>query len=119
MGQPVVQWQILTPAPDALAAFYGALFGWDIKANNQLGYRMVDTASGRGIPGGIWPAPPSAPTFVQLFVAVDDVQAIAARTTELGGAVLIPPQHLPDGDEVAILRDPQGLTFGVMKSVRE
>ena len=38
---------------------------------------------------------------MQLFVAVGDVQAIVARTTELGGAVLIPPQHLPDGDEVA------------------
>ncbi len=119
MGQPVVQWQIVTPAPDALAAFYAALFGWDIKTNNQLGYRMVDTASGQGIPGGIWPAPPEAASFVQLFVAVDDMAATVARTQELGGAVLIPPQRLPDGDELAILRDPQGLTFGVMRSGRQ
>ncbi len=119
MGQPVIQWQIVTPAPDALARFYGALFGWDIKANNQLGYQMVDTASERGIPGGIWPAPEAAPTFVQLFVEVDNVAATVARTVELGGAVLIPPQLLPDGDEMAILRDPQGLTFGVMASTRD
>jgi predicted enzyme related to lactoylglutathione lyase len=116
MGQPVIQWQIVTPEPDAVAEFYGALFSWDIKANNQLGYRMVDTESDRGIPGGIWPAPPTAPTFVQLFVEVDDVVATIARTAELGGTVLIPLQRLPDGDEMAILRDPQGLTFGVMTS---
>ena len=113
MGQPVVQWQIVTPAPDAVAAFYGALFGWEIKANNQLGYRMVDTASDQGIPGGIWPAPPPAPTFVQLFVEVGDVSATVTRTLELGGSVLIPPQRLPDGDTMAIVRDLQGLTFGV------
>ncbi len=119
MGQPVVQWQIVTPAPDALASFYGALFGWDIKANNQLGYRMVDTASERGIPGGIWPAPPGVSTFVQLFVEVDNLAATVARTVELGGAVLIPPQRLPDGDEMAILRDPEGQTFGVMVSTKD
>ncbi len=109
MGQPVVQWQIVSPAPDAAAAFYTALFGWDVKPNNQLGYRMVDTGSDKGIPGGIWPAPPAAPTFVQLFIEVEDMAATVARTTELGGSVL-------DGDTMAILRDPQGLTFGVMGS---
>lgn len=116
MGQPVVQWQILSPAPEATAAFYTALFGWDVKANNQLGYRMVDTGSDKGIPGGIWPAPPAAPTFVQLFIEVEDMAATVARTTELGGSVLIPSQHLPDGDTMAVLRDPQGLTFGVIGS---
>ncbi len=90
---------------------------WEIKANNQLGYRMVDTVSDQGIPGGIWPAPPAAPTFVQLFVEVGDVSATVERTLELGGSVLIPPQRLPDGDTMAILRDPQGLTFGVTAPV--
>lgn len=113
MGQPVVQWQIVTPVPDAVAEFYGALFDWDIRANNQLGYRMVDPGNEKGIPGGIWPAPPAAPTFVQLFIQVEDVAAVIDRTLALGGTVLIPPQRLPDGDEMAILRDPQGLSFGV------
>ena len=36
---------------------YAKLFDWEVKTNNALNYRMVDTGSG-GINGGIWPAPP-------------------------------------------------------------
>jgi predicted enzyme related to lactoylglutathione lyase len=50
-----MQWQIVTRNPDRLAEFYGRLFGWELNANNPLGYRMVDTGSERGIHGGIWP----------------------------------------------------------------
>jgi hypothetical protein len=116
MGRPVVQWQIITRNPDRLADFYGKLFGWEIHANNALNYRMVDTGSEKGIDGGIWPAPPEAPGFVQLFVEVEDVAASVAQVTALGGSVLIPPSPLPDGDELAIVRDPEGISFGVYRA---
>ena len=29
--------------------------------------------------------------------------------------VLIPPQKLPDGDEMALILDPEGLSVGLMK----
>ena len=118
MGHPVVQWQIVTPMPESVAQFYGSLFGWDVRANNQLGYRMIDPGNEKGIPGGIWPAPPTAPTFVQLIIEVDDLAVVVERTVALGGTVLIPPQQLPDGDEMAVLRDPQGLSFGVTAGPR-
>jgi transcriptional regulator with XRE-family HTH domain len=38
-----------------------------------------------------------------------------AQAQELGGQVIVPPQVLPDGDEMAILVDPDGVPFGVMK----
>ncbi len=116
MGHPVRQFQIVTPHPDAVAAFYGALFGWTITRNDALGYRVVDTASEEGISGGIWPAPPEAPTFAQLFIEVENVAAAVARATELGATVLIEPQQLPDGDEMALLHDPQGMSFGIYRS---
>ena len=68
-----------------------------------------------GVPGGIWPLPPDAPAMVQLFVGVPDVAAAVAQAQELGGQVIVPPQVLPDGDEMAILVDPDGVPFGVMK----
>jgi hypothetical protein len=113
MGSPVVQWQMLSNRPDELAAFYATLFGWTVNADNALGCRMVDTGSPKGIPGGIWPAPPEAHAFTQIFVAVDDVPASVARAQALGATVIVPPQKLPDGDELAILLDPQGISFGV------
>ena len=62
-----------------------------------------------------WPAPPEGHSFVQLFVDVDDVGKTIEKTRELGGSVIIPAQKLPDGDEMAILLDPEGVSFGVVK----
>jgi len=73
MGNPVVQFQMLSKSPDATAQLYCALFGWTVNADNPLGYREIHTGTERGIQGGIWPAPPQAPNFVQLFIAVDDL----------------------------------------------
>jgi predicted enzyme related to lactoylglutathione lyase len=119
MGQPVTAWQIVTSQPDKLEQFYTTLFGWEVNANNALGYRMIDSGSERGINGGIWPAPPNVNGFVQLFVEVDDVSNAANRAVELGANILVPPQKLPDGDEMAVLQDPAGIAFGLKRAVAD
>ena len=116
MGQPVMQWQILARDPDKLTAFYGKLFGWRVNADNAMGYRMVDTGSDRGIKGGVWPIGDEGQPLVQLFVEVDDVPTSAAQAEQLGGQIIIPPQVLPDGDEMAIVMDTEGLSFGLVKT---
>ena len=113
MGDPVTNWQIISKNPDRSSQFYTKLFGWKVRTDNALGYRMIDTNSKDGIPGGIWPAPPQAHAFVQLLIQVDDVAARVKEATSLGATVIIPPQKLPDGDEMAILNDPEGIPFGV------
>ncbi|MBZ5597607.1 MAG: VOC family protein [Acidobacteriia bacterium] len=114
MGNPVIQFQILTRDPDQHAAFYAKVFGWKINSNNPLGYRMAETGSSRGISGGFWPAPPEASAFVQLFTEIGDMTETISKVTQNGGTVLIPPQTLPAGEQMAILRDPMGVTFGVV-----
>lgn len=114
MGNPVIQWQLVTKNPDSSAKFYGALFDWEMNRNNLLGYQTVDTGSEVGISGGIWPAPPTATPFVQIFMQVDDCAAYVERAVELGAHVIVPPQVLPDGDQMAILHDPQGVSFGLV-----
>jgi predicted enzyme related to lactoylglutathione lyase len=110
-----MQWQILAKDPDKVAAFYSKLFAWDIVTNNALNYRMVDTRSERGINGGIWPVPPEGHSMVSLYVEVHDVGAFAARATELGGKVVVPPRKLPDGDEMAVIVDLEGIPVGLFK----
>ena len=115
MSNPVVQFQILSKEPDATAGFYTELFGWTVRADNPMGYRQIDTGSKDGIPGGIWPAPPQSPNFVQLFVKVDDVTASVKKAEGLGAKLLIPPTTLPEGDEMAVLLDPQGMSFAMTR----
>jgi uncharacterized protein len=110
-----MQWQILAKEPAKLADFYTKLFDWDINTNNALNYRMIDTGSERGINGGIWPAPPAGQSMVSLYVEVDDVAGYVAEATRLGGKVVIPPQKFPDGDEMAVILDLEGIPVGLFK----
>jgi predicted enzyme related to lactoylglutathione lyase len=50
---------------------------------------------------------------VQLFIEVENVDASMAAAEKLGGAVVVPKAVLPDGDVMAVMRDPTGLTFGL------
>src|SRR4051794_35063993 len=108
MGSPVMQFQIISKKPDETARFYSDLFGWTIDADNPMGYRRIDTGSKDGIQGGIWPAPPQAPNFVQFFVSVSDVKSSVEKAEGMGAKVLIPPTMLPEGDEMAVMHDPGG-----------
>ena len=111
---PVRQFQFIARDPAKVAAFYEHLFGWTVNDANAFGYRTISTGT-KGIDGGIWPAPPDARPFVQLFVEVDDIAAAVERALQLGAKVVVPPQALPDGDEMSVLVDPEGLSFGIFR----
>ena len=118
MGNPVVQWQIVSKDPGGVARFYSALFGWTVQTDNALGYRVLDTGNPRGISGGVWPSPPEGHNLVQLFVEVDDIDAFIAKASALGASVIVPKSELPDGDALAIILDPAGLSFGLYRPRR-
>ncbi len=118
MPSPVIQFQILSHTPDETAQFYVKLFGWTVRPDNPLGGMLVRTGSDAGIQGGIWPAPPEAANFVQLFVAVEDVKAAVKKAEELGARLMVPPTIVAGGDEMAVVLDPQGMSFAVCKSAQ-
>ena len=117
MSARVIEWQILAADPDAVSDFYGRLFDWRVDSDNPLGYRRVSPGRPDGIGGGIWPAPQTAKNFVQLFVGVDDVSRYHDRAASLGATSIVAPQKLPDGDELAIMADPFGMPFGIIRKV--
>lgn len=111
MGNPVVQWQMVTRDPERAQEFYSKVFGWEIDANNALGYRTVKTG---GCDGGIWPSPPEGQNLVQLFVKVEGIDAALEAIVAAGGTILMPKQQLPDGDSMALALDTNGMPFGLM-----
>ena len=114
----VVKWQIITPQPDVVAAYYKRLFGWSVVDANALGYREMRSRGTRGVDGGVGPSPAGAPSFVRLFVEVADVGVAVAEAAQLGASVLVPRSVLPDGDIMAILVDPAGVSFGLCEERR-
>jgi predicted enzyme related to lactoylglutathione lyase len=53
--------------------------------------------------------------MVSLYVEVDDVDAFVSRAMQLGGQLIIPRQKLPDGDEMAVILDVEGIPVGLFK----
>ena len=84
---------------------------------NALGYRELKTGeNGHSIDGGVWPAPQTDRPFVQLFVEVPSIDDSIQKAQKLGASVLVPKSALPDGDTMAVLQDPAGLSFGICQT---
>jgi uncharacterized protein len=116
MSNPVMHWQVLTKQPKKLEEFYSSLFGWKFSGENPLGYRTVQTTSKEGINGGIWPiSEKEGHSMVQLFIRVDDVKAYVTKAQTLGAFIVIPPTTLPEGDEMAVVVDPDGIPFAIFR----
>jgi uncharacterized protein len=52
-----------------------------------------------------------------VYFAVEDCDATVASAERLGGTVRVPPTDIPRVGRFAVIRDPQGATFAVIKFV--
>jgi len=120
MGQPVVHFEVIGQDGDTLRQYYPQLFGWEINADNEMGYGMVareDNAGpdGVGIGGGIAGGPPGYGGHVTFYVAVPDVEAALAKAEDLGGKRIMGPEKIMDMVELGQFEDPEGHVIGVVK----
>lgn len=113
---------VASPNPEAAAAFYQAVFGWEAEQaspDESMPYWMFSrdgrTAAGMGplseeqLAQGIPPAWNS-------YVNVDDVAATATKAEELGGAVIMQPMQIFTSGKMAIIADPAGATFALWQA---
>jgi uncharacterized protein len=111
--------ELQTKNADAARSFYTELFGWESETQD-MGGGTIHTSfkSGEGYMGGCVEMPASedaAPEWL-VYLEAEDVEGLVAKSEEMGGATLVPAQDVPDVGRFAILLDPQGASFGVLKS---
>jgi predicted enzyme related to lactoylglutathione lyase len=97
---------------DGAQRFYTEVFGWTVTELGPEfgGYRIFNRVA------GVMTLPDdSVEPFWQPCVAVTDPDATTAKAQELGGGVLVEPMDVPTVGRIAVLRDPQGARFGVIK----
>ena len=110
-------WVDLATTDQAAAkAFYADLFGWDYQDNpmdesGQIVYTMAMTDG--SFVGGMYEQPEDQrqagiPPHWLIHIAVDDVDATAARVPGLGGTVAAPPFDIFDAGRMTIISDPTG-----------
>jgi predicted enzyme related to lactoylglutathione lyase len=124
--------------------FYGSLFGWQSlglgggaemwrlpgygafleQGDPGLRERMATSGAPAGFEDVVATLNPIAedqsdvPAHWSVTFAVDDADATAARATELGGQVVVPPFDAP-WVRMTVITDPQGATFIASKFVPE
>lgn len=117
-GTPV-WFELGTPDAEAARGFYAAVAGWTIAPSPMAehgGYLIAATPVGERV-GGIMTPPPEAPGVPgwMVYFGVDDVDAAAAHVVDLGGALAFGPMDIPRVGRFAVVRDPQGVTFTIMR----
>ena len=124
MGQPVVHFEVIGKDPDALQSFYSDLFGWQIDANNPMGYGIVQrdgnvTDDGVGIGGGIGKGPEGYDGHVTFYIEVPDVESALAKAESIGGSRMMGPDKVMDTVEIGLFSDPEGHVVGLVKTTPE
>jgi len=125
-------------------SFYGSVFGWQTltleggaemwtlpgygnhleQRNPDLRKQMAEVGAPEGFEdsvASINPIPDDQPDVAahwNVTFAVDDADATAAKATELGGNVIVPPFDAP-WVRMTVIADPQGATFIASKFVPE
>jgi hypothetical protein len=101
--------------------FYQSVFGWTTKTSDMGDGQPPYTEfqlDGESI-AGAWEMNPMVPAHVpsywQVYFSVDDVDAAYAKSIELGAQEMLGPQDFPGG-RFAIVSDPQGASFGLLKT---
>lgn len=120
----IIWYELMTQDADRAAAFYGSVLGWQVGAAMPGGpdYRMLGAADGHA--GGMLQlddamrAAGASPTWLAYF-GVDDVDASVAAILAEGGKVLVPGWDAPGVGRIAMVTDPQGIPFYVMRGATE
>jgi predicted enzyme related to lactoylglutathione lyase len=120
-----IWYELMSPDPVASKAFYDAVLGWDIESQpsggQEIDYRMIRRSDG-GNAGGVlrlsadMQANGGRPSWLG-YIHVEDVDSVAAETQAAGGRICMPPTDIPGVGRIAMLSDPQGAAFYVMKPV--
>jgi predicted enzyme related to lactoylglutathione lyase len=120
MGQPVVHFEVIGQDGEKLQRYYSELFGWDIKADNEMNYGIVAreenlAPDGIGIGGGIAGGPPGYGGHVTFYVAVPDIEAALQKAESLGGTRVMGPETIMGSLELGQFKDPEGNVIGLVK----
>jgi uncharacterized protein len=109
------------PDPDAGAAFYAGLFGWefeDVTPEGAPGRYLVGRLDGQDV-AAISAPPADGPrpqTVWNTYVRVKDADGTAEVATRAGGSIVAEPFDIPGAGRMALLADPEGAVVSIWQA---
>jgi uncharacterized protein len=124
-----IWYELMTRNADAAGDFYGKVIGWTVKSSGQPGmdYRFFFAGDGSDNKDGVggfmaitdeMAEHGARPAWVG-YVGVDDVDSSVDNVMNAGGSVLMPAMDLEGVGRMAMVADPQGVPFYVMRGASD
>lgn len=123
--------ELMTPDRPKAKAFYEKLVGWESTDQEMSGamyesgdaqnftYTMVGRPGADQKVAGMMqmdgPMFEGVPPHWMPYISVEDVDAKAAQTTELGGKVIVPPMDIPNVGRFCMIEDPTGAKVSLIQ----
>jgi len=98
--------------------FYSGVFGWEKNVQQMGPMTYTSFMNGQRPAAGMYEPGPEMgemPPNWMVYFAVADADATLARALELGGKSCAPPMDVPGVGRMAVMTDPQGAAFAVIK----
>jgi predicted enzyme related to lactoylglutathione lyase len=112
--------ELLTTDAASATEFYRRVIGWNAADAGVPGHQYTILSAGETGMGGLMELPQSArdagaqPGWIG-YIAVDDVDAAAARVKDGGGSIHRAPEDIPGIGRFAMVKDPQGAAFTLFR----
>lgn len=114
MTNPVIHFEIGVRDLGRMTEFYSNLFGWQLQPAGPE-YSLIMASDGEpGIGGGLLQTHGDMPTYVTVYVAVDDLTEMLDRAIGLGAKSVVEPIPIPGIGQFAMISDPDGNLIGLM-----
>ena len=97
----------------AAKTFYPALFGWRMKESSEYTEWHLNEDAIGGMLGSS--QPPEVPPYWMPYFAVGDCEGAVNRAQGAGAQVYVPPMDIEKVGRFAVMADPQGAVFAVIK----
>lgn len=115
-----IWYELLTSDATAAQDFYASVLGWSYADSGQKAMDYTIVNAGPHSIGGVMEISGDMATHgarpVWLgYIAVDDVDATVADIERRGGKAVMPAMDIPMVGRIAMVADPQGATFYVMR----
>jgi predicted enzyme related to lactoylglutathione lyase len=120
MGQPVVHFEVVGKDGEKLQSYYAELFDWDVNAENEMKYGLVDreansNGEGIGLGGGIGQGPEGYGGHVTFYVEVPSVEEALSKAESLGGSRVMGPETIMGRMVLGQFKDPEGNVIGLIE----
>lgn len=110
--------ELLTKDTVKAGQFYSGLFGWNAQTQEMEGGPYTVFMHGDQMNAGMMQIRPEwgdMPSNWAIYFAVADCDASVEKARQLGGQVAVPPTDIPQVGRFAVLQDPQGAVFSILK----